>query len=398
MSLVQLPKFGGCPHGDNWEAPHILKKPYESVMFPHNDKVDSVEVILDYGEDSQYVLDHLRQVPMATNIGNSLSYGGGVYANTNLKKKTTGFHRPLAKDPSWMPPNGIQWIHEGKLTEEYYSQARLKRGDTEVYGPVEMPGNQAQIDHPISVVGEGKLLVPVTPSAVYDLDVVPEIGDPERMIVIKPAISAMNIEMPYGETEVKVDTTRYIHEKDMISYLTPTFSPFVKMGETVIPFNLKDPLTIALMAQRHLPIDVPLPDGNIVKLRDYTWTIVQANKTSPVQFILEIPPHLKDKPNISVSQAPTVTARYKMVGDLPVPVLKETREYGSVMSPLEMQSYNDQLMVGDPELKDNYHYSSLNTGFVMRPGVDQLIPTEVVFGTKPKLFVQPEPILNYPWV
>jgi hypothetical protein len=68
------------------------------------------------------------------------------------------------------------------------------------------------------------------------------------------------------------------------------------------------------------------------------------------------------------------------------------------MSPLEMQSYNDQLMVGDPELKDNYHYSSLNTGFVMRPGVDQLIPTEVVFGTKPKLFVQPEPILNYPWV
>jgi hypothetical protein len=367
-------------------------------MFPHNDKVDSAEVILDYGEDSQYVLDHLRQVPMATNIGNSLSYGGGVYANTNLKKKTTGFHRPLAKDPSWMPPNGIQWIHEGKLTEEYYSQARLKRGDTEVYGPVEMPGNQAQIDHPISVVGEGKLLVPVTPSAVYDLDIVPEIGDPERMIVIKPAISAMNIEMPYGETEVKVDTTRYIHEKDMISYLTPTFSPFVKMGETVIPVNLKDPLTIALMAQRHLPIDVPLPDGNIVKLRDYTWTIVQANKTSPVQFILEIPPHLKDKPNISVSQAPTVTARYKMVGDLPVPVLKETREYGSVMSPLEMQSYNDQLMVGDPELKDNYHYSSLNTGFVMRPGVDQLIPTEVVFGTKPKLFVQPEPILNYPWV
>lgn len=398
MSLVQLPKHGSCAPGDNWESPHIMKAPYQSVMFPRNDKVDTAEIINEETSSTVNVLDHLRHVPMATNVGNSMSFGGGVYANTNLKRKTTGYHRPLAKDPYWNPPGGIQYIFEGKLPEEFYSQARLGRPDVEVYGPVEMPGNQARIDHPVAVVGEGKLNVPVAPSAVYDIEMVPETGDPNRMIVIRPAISAMGVQMPYGMDQATVDTTRYIHEKDMISYLTPTFSPFVRMGETVIPLNLRDPITVALQAQAHLPIDLGLPDGSFMKLREYTWTIVQANKTSPVQFILEVPTHLKDRPELNVHQAPTVTAQYKMMGELPVPVLRETRDPGSIMAPIEVQGYNAQTMVGDPSLRDSYHYSSLNTGFQLAPEAGQLEPTTVVFHQKPKLLVAPQPLLNYPWV
>lgn len=398
MSLVQLPKHGSCPVGDNWESPHILRAPYQSVMFPHNDKVDTAEVVLEHGEQAINILDHLRMVPMGANVGNSLSFGGGPYANVNLKRKTTGYHRPLAKEPGWSPPGGIQWIFEGKLTDEYYSQARLRRPDTEVYAGIEMPGNEAQIDHPVPRLDVDKLLVPVTPSTTYNIDLVPEFQGVDRMLVIKPSTSVMNAENPYGETFVDVDSTRYIHEKDMISYLAPTFSPFLRVGDQVVPIQLRDPITIALQAQAHYPIDVPLPDGSIVKLKDYSWTIVQATAVSPMQFILEVPTHLKDKPNLEVIRAPIATAQYKMVGEMAVPELRRTQEYGSIMSPLEVQEFNAENPNYDPVLgAGSHHYSSLNTGFVMRPGADQLEVTPVIFGRE-KTLSQPEPISSYPWV
>ena len=398
MSLVQLPKHGSNPVGDNWEPPHILRAPYQSIMFPRNDKVDVAETILEAEEESIKVLDHLRHVPMATNVASSFSLGGGVYGNRNLKQKKGGMKGMMPKDVFFNPPGGVQWIHEGKLSEEYGSLARLRRPDTEVYGGIDMPGNMNQIDHPIPKLNADKLLVPVTPSAVYNLDLTPQFGSPDRMMVIKPSTSLINSSAGYGQDFAETDTTRYIHEKDMISYLTPTFSPFLKIGDSVVPVNLRDPLTIALQAQAHLPIDLPLPDGTIHKIRDYTWTIVQASAVSPVQFILEVPVHLRDKPDLKVHSAPIPTAQYKMEGEMAIPVLKETRDRVSVMAPIALQNYQMMGERADPSLREgSHHYSALNTGYSIRPGAGQLEPTQVRLGPG-KVFAQPEPISSYPWV
>lgn len=393
--MLGLPKYQSG-FVENWEPPHILKKPYESVMFPHSEKVDVSEVIHN-PDNCDWESEDIKQVPWGTNVGASISFGHSINSNGFVKKLRGGVKGFQGKDPYMEPPGGVALhITDAKLPQDYYSLTRLRHPDVSIPAVQEVQVGE-MITRPQPVLNHQQLMTSITPNVVYDLDLRPALGEWSRPIVYRPVSSVGNFD---GVGEVVpnfLQVDKYIQAANMIELMTPIITTYLKIGQDIVPVKFKDPNYIVNQASAALPIDVPLPNGNTVQLKDYSWIIVQ-NVNSPTELIFELPPQLKDRPDTTTSVG-QISAAYTKINHQELSAREANRQAVPVTTPLDQQLFQVYSELATPDLlRPSKIYTAQSNGFEYIPNSDQLQPVAVRMNSQLKRNVVPEPVMNYPWV
>jgi hypothetical protein len=415
----------------DYEPVHIMKAPQQSIMFPRSERVDIQAVMNHIQENPDYFSDGIRDIPANVNVGNSLSFSQSLYRNPHIKGGTS--NAQIAKEPYWNPPGGIRYdMSFLQIPEQYYDLLRLRRPDTTIEGvqqasiglhiarpeniptkvntlvPTIMPSvvyenfqNPIPMDHTQMVRSSRGLTV--MPSIVYDMgQTIPEVNIPSRMIVIKPASSMLGVssDMSQSPDSNPIQLTKYVQDRDMINYLTPIFTTIVQIGDVSIPVKFKDPLEIVMLAQSHLPIEIPLPDLNSIKLKDYTWTIVQPNLTSPAILNIDITPSIKEKPDLARMVEPLLTSAFKDVYQQEIRPLDYNRD--PVTFEMPVKNPYDNMSFDGPQWthKVSKPYSNYDGASVIIPDNSQLLEFNVSMDRKPKILPQPnqDTLIYTPWV
>ena len=328
--------------------PHILKAPYRSVMAPRSDKIDTSDINNEIYETKEYMSDRFNAIPQGTNIAASIGYGHSINSSNSALKKM-GKNKPKGfqgAEPFWTPEGGFMVEYsDKKLPEDYYAENRRPVRYTTL-NPIEERWEDPMIMFSSS---KGKMNiresnnVTVIPTAVY------EFGMPEfegrKPIVYKSTSSVTGMSVDFDPEDIPNPTqiSKYIQSKNLFNILTPMYSTFIKLGEKVIPIKLKDPNYIALQAQSSLPIDIPLPDGTNIKLKDYRWIVVQ-NVNSESELIFEIPVKLKERPDIAHSISKISSAYENYTHQKGSGKIQHNRIQVSNSAPVVDQRYNNQYL------------------------------------------------------
>lgn len=424
---IGKPKYGP-EFIENRDESHILRAPYQSVMIPSSEKVFSEDVLHEQADGGEYLSDFFNAIPIATNIAASVGFGyGPMNNNAGIKRyrkpgKAKGGYRP---EPLWNPEGGWQFDwSDMKLPEDYYAENRRGVRYTE------LPENIEHWEDPLVVhasTGKFRLrerdLIPIVPTAVYETNDLPFIGEPSKPVVFKgaTAVSSMTSEFEAEELPNPTQTTKYIQNKNILQILPPVYSTSIQMGETRVPLRLKDPRRLVLQAYDSQPIDVPMPNGTSIKLKDYRWKVVQA-VDGTTELIFEIPPQLKDRPDVAYTvsqissayegtvdtQTGRVFQRFGNVQNAPVISTYEqavdthtgrtVQRVGNVQNaPVVSQVYNQFIESGMPsELAPSKVYYNVDNALEVFP--EGLAPVRAEIRSKPQMYVQPEPNFTYPWM
>jgi hypothetical protein len=410
--------------------PHVFKAPYRSVIAPRSDKIDPSDIHNEVFENTEYMSDSFNAIPQGTNIAASIGYGhSAISSNANLKRigrnKPKGFQ---GSEPFWNPEGG--WMIEysdKKLPEDYYSENRRAVRYTTL-DAIEDHWEDPMVIFPST--GKTRIrerdIVPVAPTAVYEIGIPEFEGRKPTVYKSTSAVTGMTVDFGPEDLPNPTQISKYIQSQNLFSILTPLYSTYIKMGEKIIPVKFKDPNRVALQAQSSLPIDIPLPDGTNVKIKDYRWVVVQ-NVNSDSELIFEIPVQLRDRPDIShtISQISAAHEMYlqKEVGQIqhrrvgksvntPIvdqqynqyldtsgrpSVSEEEHIRVSTNAPITDQHYNDYIESGGVHmLSDSKHYQSVTNAIEALPG--GFVPVRAEIRQKPQINVQPLPGFTMPWV
>jgi len=389
----------------DYREPHILRAPYQSVVIPRSEMVNPDDVANETTDTSEYTSDFFNVIPTGTNIAASIGYGHGpMNSNAGIKR----YHKPgdamggYRPEPFWVPEGGwaIDWS-DAKLPEDYYAENR--RGTRYV----ELPENLEHWEDPLVMfpgsanpsAGIPRLrerdVIPIVPTAVYEVEEV-SIGSAARPLVYKgsTSVTGMSVDFEAEALPNPMQVAKYIQNKNLLSILPPVYSTYIKMDNQIIPLKLKDPRYLAIQAQDSAAIDIPLPNGNSVKLRDYRWTVVQ-NINSETELIFEIPPQLKNRPDISHSVS-QITAAFEGYIEKKDGKISDKRINTVNTAPIVDQVYNQFLASGAvPELAPSKTYYTVDNALEVFPG--GLAPVRAELREKPKLYAQPEPAATAPW-
>ena len=416
----------------DYEPVHIMKAPPQSIMFPRSEKVDLQGVLHHIQENPDYFSDGIRKVPANVNVGNELSFSQPIYRNPQIKGTNNA---QIAREPYWNPPGGVRYNMDFmQIPEEYGDLLRLRRPDTTIE-PVQQATIGQHIARPEMVPTKVNALaitampsmvyenaqnfdpnipanttkpsqsLTVMPSVVYDISgQVPELGDPSRMLVIKPASSMIGVsaDLPAQASDgAPRQLTKYVHDKELVNYLTPVFTTTVQIGDAFIPIHLKDPLEIVMLAQNRLPIDIPVPGSQSnIQLKDYTWTIVQPNLTAPAIFNIDITASLRDKPEMSHMVEPLLESVYKSAEQKEILPLDYNRDPVAVETPIH--NPYEQMNFDGPQWTHRVSkpYSSYDGASVVIPEASQLLEFNVSMDRKPKIVPEPKQntLIFTPWV
>lgn len=382
----------------DYQVPHILKAPYQSVMVPRSEKVIPDDVVNELNETNEYTSDNFNTIPMGHNIAATTNYGHGPMSHTGLKKSRRS-NRPkgyMGEEPFFHPEGGWQiTFPDAKLPEDYYAVNRRPIRYTE------LPENLEHWEDPLVMfpsTGKFRLterdVVPVAPTAVYEIEK-PELGQTSRPLAYKGNVSVSGFTSEFeGELPNPIRPTKYIQNKSILSILPPVFSTYIKVAGKKIPIRFRDPNYVAVQASDSEAIDVPLPNGSTIKLKDYQWTVVQ-NVDSEVELIIELPVNLKERPDVSFSLS-QISSAFEGYIEKKTGRLTDSRIDTVMSAPVIDQNRNEYLALAPvPELEPSKMYYAVDNAFEIVPG--NLLPTQAVLKDNPRIVVQPEVAGTAPW-
>ncbi len=401
LSIFSSNKMFGRPkvndlNPENLEPISVGIKPYEQRMAPRNDRVDTGEVThnMENGEMAEYI----RKMPRANNPAQGMGQAGSVYLNSALKQPTGIGRGLMAREPFYHPPGGFtfEWKN-ARLPMDYYAQQPRPKVAFEF--PAETPFED--INHPLSANQRAltnRVATTVTPSAVYNLS-----QRVESSLTVKPSVtfkpySAMEGSVAPTEesTSTRVRTIKYVHDRDLITLLTPVHKTVISDGEITIPLKLKDPMAVAMAAAAHSVIEIPF-QGKTIKLKDYTWTVRQASMTSPVELVIESKTKLKDKYDLNVTMDATAVSNLHKYAHNELALL-ENKLPEVILADIPVSNLTENLAYGDPSygIKNRYHYSATPTMWNI-PAANNLPPVQGLFESKRKLAAQVDPVMVNPY-
>lgn len=360
----------------DYSVPHIFKAPYQSVMAPHSEKVNVADTITELiGESKEYTYDLFNTIPTNTNVGASVNYGHGPLSNGNIKRyRRTGDSRGLmAKEPFLHPEGG--WMYtwpDAKVPEEYGPDNRRAVRYVDA-PPVIEHWEDPLISFPTTSstrIITDRFIVPVVPNVVY--------SGKEDFEKLNP-----------------IRISKQIQNSHILSVLPPVYGNFLKIDNQMVPLHFKDPNYVAMQASLGMPLEIPLPDGKVVKLKDYKWTVVQ-NVDAETQLIVELPPHLKEKRDMSFTLS-NFSGQSERNVEKELRALTDKKQYSSHNAPVIDQTFNQYLSLGGtPNIHPSKVYYSVDNALETIPNGD-LEPVQAQIKSKPTLYVQPEPAATAPW-
>jgi hypothetical protein len=383
---------------EGFSEPHVLKAPYQSVMVPRSEVIMPEDINNEMLNNNEYTSDCFNVIPTATNIAASIGYGHGPMSNTWIKHSKRGKLKGyMGQEPFFHTEGGwqITW-DDAKLPEEYYADNRR------AVRYVDLPENFEHWEDPlIAFPSTGKIrlterdIVPIVPTATYEIGK-PDMGVPSRPVVFKGTVSLSNISPTFEQEALPNPThiTKHIQNKNIISVLPPVYSTYIKIDDKKIPIKFKDPNYVVMQASSSESIDIPLPDGRLIKLRDYQWSVVQ-NVDSETELIFELPVQLRNRPDVSHSLAQLSAAFEKSV-DKWDGKISDSRLNTTWSAPVIDQLRNQYIEMGNvPDLHPSKIYYSIDNALEVFP--DELLPAKAALRENHRLFVQPEPATTAPW-
>lgn len=392
----------GRPKYDNTfidvQVPHILKAPYQSVIVPRSEKIIPEDIINEVQESGEYMSDSFNTIPTARNIAASTNYGHGPMANSGIKQFKRGKPKGyMGEEPFFHPEGGWQYTFpDAKLPEDYYAENRRP------VRYVEIPETLDHWEDPLVMFpSTGKFMlterdiVPIVPTAVYEVGK-PEVGQSSRPLAHRGMVSVSGFTSEF-ETELPnpIRPTKYIQNRNILSILPPVFTTYIKTAEKKIPIRFKDPHYAAIQASDSEAIDVPLPNGNTIRLKDYQWTVVQ-NVDSEVELIIELPVNLKDRPDMSFS-ASQIDSAFDGYIEKKEGRVTDARISTTQTAPTIDQVRNEYITVAPvPELYPSRTYYPVDNALEAFP--NNLLPTRSFMKDNPRIVVQPEVVGTAPWL
>lgn len=412
--------YAGRPKYDSssidYQTTHIPKAPYQSVVLPRSEKVNENDVSNRVNETIEYTRDSFNNIPWDMNVGQKMASGPiNAWNSRNIPNQ-----RNHANQPRFHPEGGWQITWDAKLPEDYYAQNRKGIRYVDLPSQIEHSENPL-ISHPLIRKFQlaEKELVPIVPSAVYEIGR-PEIGLSRPLVykgnvslsgfdtsiesipvkaLTRPLVYKGNVSLSGFDTNVQseapnpLQTSTFIHNKHILNVLPPVYGTFIKVFDKKIPIRFKNPNHVVLQASDSEAIDIPLPDGKTVKLKDYQWVVVQ-NVDSEAELIFEIPTHLKDRPDLSFSLS-QITSAYENDVEFHTQKLNENRIQIGKEAPVVDQllnQYIDQSSVGT--LTNSRNYRSFDNTFDSLPS--NLAPTKLM-KLQDKMKVETEITATAPW-
>lgn len=373
---------------------HILKAPYKSVTFPRSEKVQVADVVHERYDDPNSMAENFNVIPNGVNPMVSISYGRGPYNDAN-KKVANNVKGSMGQEPRFTPEGGWQYnIENPRLSDDYYSELRRHVDPGSInLDPIVEHLDDFAISHPEHVL-HAKLLMSVQPDKVYEINAAPEVHLTARPRVYKVQRFNSGVSPQEGgpvDQPNPLQIEKYIQAKHMINVLTPIFTTFIKVGDATIPIKFRDPIALMKQAELELPIQVPMPDGSVISLKDYHITLVQ-NINSPTEMIFEVPVQLKDRPDIRTFVT-AIESNYKITNHQDAKEMEGRKATTFGQAPLVNTDYDSMVAFGVPELFPSHVYNSVMNGVEAKQKV--LDPTQVTLRSKPLLHVQPMPTSTY---
>lgn len=400
----------------DYQTTHIPKAPYQSVVIPRSERVNENDVSNRINQTIEYTRDSFNNIPWDMNAGQAMASGPiNVWNSRNIPNKRTH-----ANQPRFHPEGGWQISWDAKLPEDYYAQNRKGIRYVDLPSQIEH-STTALINHPL--VGKFQLaektLVPIVPSAVYEIGR-PEVGLNRPLVykgnvslsnfdtnlesipvqaLTRPLVYKGNVSLAGYDTNVQSESVNphqvstFIHNKNILNILPPVYGTYIKVFDKKIPIKFKNPNHVVLQASDSEAIDIPLPDGKSVKLKEYQWILVQ-NVDSEAELIFEIPTHLKDRPDLTFSLS-QISSAYENDVEFHHQKLNENRICVGKEAPVVDQllnQYIDQSSVG--QLTNSRSYYSLDNTFDALPS--NLAPTKLM-KFKDKMKVETEVAVTAPW-
>lgn len=403
-----LAKYG--TYSFDYQTPHILRKPYESVMAPRSERVSTEDVSHEVQDSGEYMSDNFRAIPTGVNPAASIGFGHGPMQNSGIKRVRKGKLKGYAgQEPLYHPESGtVHHPEDAKVPEEFYADNRRPTRY------VELPENIQHTEDPMIMFPRTgsqrfteKHIVPVsvTPSVVYEVDNKPNIGEWAYSLSKRGHVNLTPNFNPIYETGVLPNPTRaekYINNNRIItSILPPVFSTFIKIADKKIKLRHKDPHYFALQASESAELNIPFPNGQSFKIRDYQWNVVQGHDAN-YEFVIEVPVQLQNRPDLAVS----IQALENVYGSTRVDKnsdgrITDRRLTMSQTAPALDTTTNQYVAPGEMynELRPSKVYQSVDNAFDAIPRMNGDMDTRLGSSRikANRIYVQPEPDRNAPW-
>lgn len=272
------------------ESVHIMKDPPRSITLRKKERVDIGDVTHIIRENPDLISDNISYY--ARGVNPMVSIQQGDYAQTSSIQ---------AKNPYRAPMGGNQYRMPLFRLEDRDPLSRLKRPDTTVRPTIEAPGEVVQMG--VKHLDKQTIKASIHPSAVYNVGKMDyawagnKILDPIHY-ALEPHPTDISRESVYAPNVPQ----NAIKDKPLAAYLGPTFNVAFRANPTAdvkqLEMSLKDKLNIAISADVRAPIDLHLEGDQPIKLKDYTWKVVQTNPTNQILLLEPLTPEVHLTPNL----------------------------------------------------------------------------------------------------
>jgi len=272
------------------ESVHIMKDPPKSIEGRKKERVGEADVMYMWRENPDLLSDYISYYAKGNNPMVSIQYGD--------YSKGAG---ALAKNPYRAPMGGNQYRMPLMRLEDRQPLSRLKHGDTTIRPSISAPGQPIQLA--AKHIDKQTIKASIFPSAVFNVGKSDhawtgnQILDPIHY-TIDPKPASMDRLTLYNQNV----PDNAIKDKPLSAYLTPIFNVAYRSDPTAdvkaLELPIKEKINIAMAADARAPIHLHLQGDQPIKLKDYTWSVVQTTPTSSTLLLEPLTPEVHLTPNL----------------------------------------------------------------------------------------------------
>lgn len=272
------------------ESVHIMKDPPKEITLRKKERIDIGDATHTIRENPDLISDNISYYAKGVNPMVSIQYGDYSQGAPLL-----------AKNPYRAPMGGNQYRMPLFRLEDRQPLSRLRRPDTTIRPTIEAPGEPVQMG--VKHIDKQTIKATIHPSAVYNVGKMDYAWSGNKILdpihyALEPHPTDISRESQYAPSVPE----NAIKDKPLAAYLGPSFTVAYRANPTAdvkqLDLALKDKLNIAVAADVRAPIDLHLQGDQPIKLKDYTWKVVQTTPTSSVLLLEPLNPEVHLTPNL----------------------------------------------------------------------------------------------------
>lgn len=337
------------------EGVNILRDPPKSIHTRKKERIEAGDVTYNLREMPDRYSEAIRYYPTGVNPSVSVSYnnsGGGSKTHTLPNVQATNPYK-VVKDGAFRPPEFRQ--------EDLLPLSRQKRMWTTAQTRA-TPGFQSKTVQE-RTIDSGKVMTAVLPKTVKNLGGVNVETDAHNYVLNPLLYSAVTaLKGTSGTTAYEIETYRdaskYTVDKPLTSYMTTPYTLKVydhttrTMSDVILPQKELDDIMVEAAKGGFIQLDGP--SGQVIKLKDYNWSVYQTPKNTNVVVLETYDPDVELKRNIPLTAVNAITRMRTWGNPRPLaPMLNHNRPIVSAFASPIINNSLTAINNGDYTLTNN---------------------------------------------